>query len=76
MEIVTDEIASEFSKYQMELIPKSYYETEPTEKTTSNQVQSSYWKHVYGIAEIDKAKTNSESRYVSIDKYWSNLKNV
>ena len=62
--------------YQMESSRKSYYETETTEKSTFNRVQSSCQKHVYGIAEIDKAKTDSESRYVSIDKYWSKVKNV
>ena len=35
-EIVTDEIGSELSKYQMESIPKCYYEVETTEKSTSN----------------------------------------
>ena len=55
MEIVADEIASEFPKYQMESIPKSYYEVETTEKSTSKRVQCSYWKHAYGIAEMDKA---------------------
>ena len=47
MEIITDEIDSEFSKYQMESIPKSYDEVETTEKLTSNRVQSSYWKYAY-----------------------------
>ena len=36
VEIVTEEIASELSKYQMESIPKSYYEVETTEKSTLN----------------------------------------
>ena len=74
VEIVTDEIASEFSKYQMESIPKCCYKVETTEKSTSNRVQSSYWKHAYGIAETYKAETDSESRYVSIDKYWSKVR--
>ena len=30
------EIASEFSEYQMESIPKCYYEVETTEKSSSN----------------------------------------
>ena len=47
VEIITDEIASEFSKYQMESIPNSYDEVETTEKLTSNRVQSSYWKYAY-----------------------------
>ena len=47
VEIITDEIASEFSKYQMESIPKSYDEVETTEKLTSNLLQSSYWKYAY-----------------------------
>ena len=45
-----------------------------TEKSTSSRVQSSYWKHAYGIAETYKAETDSESRYVSIDKYWSKVR--
>ena len=53
-EIVTDEIGSELSKYQMESIPKCYYEVETTEKSTSNWVQSSYWKHGYGIMGLQK----------------------
>ena len=58
VERVTDEIASQFSKYQVESIPKFYYEVETTEKSTSSRVQNSYWKHSYGIAEIDKARTD------------------
>ena len=58
----------------MESISKSYYEVETTEKSTFNQVQSSYWKHAYGISEIDKEETDSKSRYVSIDKYWSKVR--
>ena len=58
----------------MESISKSYYEVETTEKSTFNEVQSSYWKHAYGISEIDKEETDSESHYVSIDKYWSKVR--
>ena len=36
MEIVTDEIASEFPDYQRESIPKCYYEVETSKKSASN----------------------------------------
>ena len=61
-------------EYQMESIPKSYYEVETTEKSTSNRVQISDWKHAYGIAEIYHAETDSESHYISIDKYLSKVR--
>lgn len=39
VEMVTDEIINEFTKYHLETIPKSYCEVKTTEKPTSSKVR-------------------------------------
>ena len=74
VEMVTDQIMSEFTKYQLEAIPKSYFEEQSNENKSSSRVQYSYWKHAYGIAEVERTEPDMESCYTRIDKYWSKVR--
>lgn len=72
--LVTDLVMSEFKMYQLESIPKSFYEEQSKKKTSSDREQSSYWKYAYGIADVQRAEPDTDSAFIRIDKYWSKVR--
>ena len=55
VDLVVEVVISEFRKYLMEIIPESFYLLSQTSEASKGRKQSSYWKYVYGIAEIEHA---------------------
>ena len=72
VDVVVEVVSSEFRKYQMEIIPESFYLLSQTSEASKGRKQSSYWKYAYGIAEIEHAseRQEEESSYDRIDSYW------
>ena len=56
---IIDIIASEFQNCQMEINPESFY-TLPSQQTTNGRLQSSYWKHAYGIAKVLQPENDTQ----------------
>ena len=73
--MVAEVVSSEFQKYQMEIIPESFYLLSQTSEASKGRKQSSYWKYTYGIAEIEHTgeKQEEESSYDRIDNYWEEV---
>ena len=55
VDVVVEVVSSEFRKYQMEIIPESFYLLSQTSEASKGRKQSSYWKYAHGIAEIEHA---------------------
>ena len=53
----------------MEVTPELFY-TLPSQQTTNEKVQSSYWKHAYGIAQVLHPENDTQCCFDQIDNYW------
>ena len=47
VDVVVEVVSSQFRKYQMEIIPKSFYLLSQTSEASKERKQSSYWKYAY-----------------------------
>ena len=72
VDVVVEVVGSEFRKYQVEVIPESFYLLSQTSEASKGRKKSSYWKYAYWIAEIEHAseRQEEESNYDRIDSYW------
>ena len=55
VDMVVEVVSSEFQKFQMEIIPESFYLLSQTSEASRGRKQNSYWKYSYEIAEIEHA---------------------
>ena len=71
-----DIIQREFTEYQTEIIPPSFYVDE--DKSVSGRKQVSYWEYAYDLAGIIElnAVTEEGPKYTRIEKYWLKVYNI
>ena len=69
--MVVEVVSSEFRKYPVEIIPKSFYLLSQTSETLKGRKQNFYWKYAYGVAAIEQAseRQEKEGSYDCIDSY-------
>ena len=67
-DFLMDQIVEEFKLYQLEDIPKSFFEATSDKK---KKEKLSYWKYAYGLLDVEI--DTSDSGFVRIDHYWRNV---
>ena len=75
VDVVVEVVSSEFRKYEMEIIPESFYLLSQTSEASKGRKQSSYWKYAYRIAEIEHGseRREDESSYDRINNCWEKV---